>query len=99
MGEATFFDVGRTACGGTYANTDYVAAVSVDYFRSAEQRSNTVCGRNVIVRDSMSGLNVIVRIVDVCHNCLYNDIALSRSAFEQLRSVAVGYFTVEWDFL
>lgn len=56
-----------------------------------------MCGQQALVYDSLSGLSVTVSIVDICDYCGRRDIALSPSAFEQLRNTAKGNFNVEWN--
>lgn len=95
-GTASYFDVGKTACGETYKKTDYVAAISDYYFTND---FDAVCGREVQVIDPNSGLDVTVTIVEICNQCSRGDIALTTTAFEQLRSISAGSCSVEWQFL
>lgn len=95
-GTASYFDVDKTACGGTYTKTDYVAAISEYYFADG---FDAVCGRQVQVIDPDSGLDVTVTIVEICNQCSRGDIALTTTAFEQLRNTSAGSCSVEWQFL
>lgn len=72
-----------------------MAAIARNYFTN----SVDMCGRQVQLYDELSGLSVVVTIVDVCNTCSTSDIVLSPSAFEQLRSTAIGSCSVEWQFV
>lgn len=98
-GQASFYTVGTTACGKNYTNHDYVAGIARNFFTNPDPKLDTMCGKKVQVYDPDSGLSVEATIADICRECLYGDINLSRSAFEQLRSTRVGTFSVEWQLL
>lgn len=97
-GLATFSNITGKACEGRYNKTrPYIASIGPQYF--VGNNSKSMCDRRVLVRDPTYGFGVIVRIVDVCRKCTNTDIVLSKAAFQRMRSVLVGFFTADWEFL
>jgi len=92
-GDVTFYELGLTACGITYTDSDFVAAVSHILFdgypgAGANPNDNAVCNQKVKLE--YQGRSVDVIIVDRCTGCKEFDLDLSPAAFNQLASESVG---------
>lgn len=98
-GDATYYDLGLTACGEVYSNYDYVAAIAFSYWTTPNPNNDPMCQKSVRVIDPTNGKSIVVAIKDKCFACKRDDIDLSPIAFEQFRNKDVGRFTVTWDFL
>jgi hypothetical protein len=73
----TYYALGLTACGQTYSDSDYVAAVSQSLFdtvdgASGNPNNNPVCNKKISIE--FEGKSVTVAIVDRCTGCAKSDI-------------------------
>ncbi len=96
-GDASFYEVGRGACGKSNNNTELVAAIShvvFDSAPSASTLSNKFCGQKVKVTNGKK--SVVVTIVDRCASCAKEDIALSPAAYKKIASMDSGKVPVQW---
>lgn len=90
-GSITYFNPGLGACGETNGDGDYITAVSAALFDS--QRP---CGRNI--RVSYQGRSIVVRVVDRCAGCAYNDLDLSPAAFQAvIGDLGIGRTNAQWE--
>lgn len=96
-GDATYYDLGMTACGQTYTDNDLVAAIAFNYFKKPNPNEDEMCGKKAIAKGN--GKSVTVMIKDKCGSCKEGDIDLSKAAFRQLSDLSVGRFQVTWDFI
>jgi len=103
-GQATWYEVddgAQVACGGSYAESDYIAAVSWGMFdqfgASANPNSSPMCGKSLTA--TYQGKSVTVKVVDKCQGCATDDIDLTSSAFSQLADTSLGRLSgVTWSF-
>jgi rare lipoprotein A (peptidoglycan hydrolase) len=96
-GDASFYEVGRGACGKTNNNTELVAAISHVVFDSVPATStlsNKFCGQKVKVINGKK--SVVVTIVDRCVSCGKEDISLSPAAYKKIASMDSGKVPVQW---
>lgn len=98
-GDATYYNLGLTACGQVFTDNDYVAAIAFSYWTDPNPNNDKMCQKQARVIDQSNGKSVVVAIKDKCSACKRDDIDLSPIAFEQLRNLTVGRFTVSWDFI
>lgn len=98
-GDATYYDLGMTACGQVYSDNDLVAAIGKNYWTTGNPNNDPVCQKRARVTDPQIGKSVTVQIKDKCMGCKSGDIDLSRAAFKQLRDLSVGRFKVNWNFV
>jgi len=89
-GQATFFEPGVGACGGTNTAEDLIAAVSSNVF------TTNVCGSSITV--NFQGKSVTVQATDKCPGCGDFDLDLSPAAFKQLADPSLGRIQVTWNF-
>ncbi|PHH66848.1 hypothetical protein CDD82_1524 [Ophiocordyceps australis] len=90
-GQLTYYYPGLGACGQTNGANDAIVAVSAPLFDA--QRP---CGRNIRVH--YQGRSVMVRVVDRCAGCAYNDLDLSPSAFQQVvGDLGKGRVPASWE--
>ncbi|PHH61420.1 hypothetical protein CDD81_391 [Ophiocordyceps australis] len=90
-GQITYYYPGLGACGQTNGANDAIVAVSAPLFDS--QRP---CGRNIRVK--YGGRSVVVRVVDRCAGCAYNDLDLSPTAFQQVvGDLGKGRVPASWE--
>ncbi|KAF8978308.1 RlpA-like double-psi beta-barrel-protein domain-containing protein-containing protein [Cyathus striatus] len=93
-GDVTYYDAGLGACGIQNTNSDFIAAVSTQYFDSfpgyngVNPNSNPLCGRNIQV--AYQGRTVTVAVTDRCGGCAYGDLDLTPTAFSQLADLSAG---------
>ncbi|BFZ57431.1 hypothetical protein PYCC9005_004483 [Savitreella phatthalungensis] len=100
-GDGTFYELGLTACGQTYLDSDAVAAISYKLFDqngTPNPNNNPHCGAKI--RVFRGGKHVDVTVVDRCAGCegAY-DVDLSPSAFDQIASEIEGRVPVTWSYL
>ena len=95
-GDGTWYNLGLTACGQSYSNSDYVCAIASSRFTSPNPNNDPLCNRKIRIQDPSSGKTVDVKCVDKCEGCQYTDIDMSPAAFKKLRSLDVGRFKVNW---
>lgn len=98
-GDLTYYDLGLTACGQVYTNKDMVAAIAFKYFTTSNPNVDPICGKRVKVVDPATLKSIVVMVRDICETCKANDIDVSPTAFEKLKSKSVGRFKVMWDFI
>lgn len=98
-GDLTYYNLGLTACGQVYTNSDMVAAIAFSYFTSPNPNIDPMCGKQVKIIDPTTLKSIKVTIRDKCEGCKVNDIDVSPSAFEKLKPKNVGRFQVVWDFI
>ncbi|KAK9506990.1 hypothetical protein O3M35_008828 [Rhynocoris fuscipes] len=98
-GDMTYYNLGMTACGRTYSNSDHVAALAFGHFTAANPNNDPMCGRRVRIVDPSSKKQVEVTVVDKCQACKMNDIDVSPSVFQQLKPLSVGRTQVKWQFV
>lgn len=98
-GDATYYNLGLTACGEVFHNSDYVAAIAFSYWTTPNPNKDPMCYKRARVTDPTNGKSIVVAIKDKCSGCKLGDIDLSPTAFEQFRNKDVGRFTVSWDFI
>ncbi|ORY73460.1 RlpA-like double-psi beta-barrel-protein domain-containing protein-containing protein, partial [Protomyces lactucae-debilis] len=99
-GEATYYNLGLTACGQTYTDSDMVAAISFPLFnRDSPANPNLApsCGKKIKVM--RGGKSVVVQIRDKCEACKEYDVDLSPAAFNQLGVEQEGRFPITWQYL
>ncbi|XP_050528476.1 papain inhibitor-like [Daktulosphaira vitifoliae] len=97
-GDLTYYDLGLTACGKVYKNSDLVAAVAFGHFRSLNPNLDSICGRRARIYNN-KGRSVVVKIVDKCGGCKWGDIDVSRAAFRKLEPLSVGRTRVKWHYI
>ena len=89
-GSTTWFYPGLGACGETNNDNDLVAAVSAELF-DAQHPCNSE------IRISNQGRSTVVRVVDRCTACAYNDIDLSPVAFKAvIGELGIGRRDAAW---
>ncbi|KND89132.1 Papain inhibitor [Tolypocladium ophioglossoides CBS 100239] len=89
-GSITYFNPGLGACGQTNGDNDAIVAVSAALYDSQHP-----CNRNI--RVSYHGRSVVVKVVDRCTGCAFNDLDLSPSAFRQvIGDLGIGRATATW---
>ncbi|KAK9506989.1 hypothetical protein O3M35_008827 [Rhynocoris fuscipes] len=98
-GDMTYYNLGMTACGRTYSNSDHVAALAFGHFTAANPNNDPMCGRRVRIIDPSSKKQVEVTVVDKCQACKMNDIDVSPSVFQQLKPLSAGRTHVKWQFV
>ncbi|ODM94971.1 Papain inhibitor [Orchesella cincta] len=103
-GNATWYDLGSTACGVNYTNSDLVVAVSTTFWNnSADPNPNHdhICTKYIQVRDPHnSSVNPLtVKVVDKCGGCDEGDLDLSPTAFEHFYPTDKGLFEILWEFI
>lgn len=98
-GDATYYNLGMTACGQNFTDKDYVAAIAFSYWTTPNPNVDPMCQKHAKVIDPTNGKSITVAIKDKCGACKRDDIDLSPTAFEQFRNLDVGRFTVSWDFV
>lgn len=98
-GDATWYNLGMTACGQVFSDNDYVAAIAFSYWTTPNPNNDPMCQRRARVIDPSNGRSVDVAIKDKCASCGRDDIDLSPAAFQQLRNLDVGRFNINWNWI
>jgi len=103
-GDGTYYATGLGACGIVNKDTDFIAAVSQDFFdtfpgyNGANPNNNSLCGRQVSVQ--YQGKTITVTLTDRCTGCAYSALDFSPSAFDALADPAVGRIHgLTWHFI
>lgn len=100
-GEGTWYDTGLGACGITNVDTDYIVAISHEYFDEytpgTNPNENTLCGKKIIAY--YNGKSVEVTATDRCEGCSYYDLDFSPSAFSELADQLVGRIDITWEWV
>ncbi|KAH7339091.1 RlpA-like double-psi beta-barrel-protein domain-containing protein-containing protein [Rhizoctonia solani] len=82
-GDATYFDAGLGACGGTNGNWEYVVALNVPQWNGGAN-----CWRGITIQ--AYGKQINAAIVDQCPGCGYGSLDLTPSLFQAFTSLDVG---------
>lgn len=97
-GEGTFYSTGLGACGGRNKDSDYIVALSENFYKEYtpgnNPNKNTLCGKKL--RAFYNGKSVDVTVVDCCVGCGYYDLDFSPAAFRQLADQKLGRIQVTW---
>jgi hypothetical protein len=103
-GDGTYYATGLGACGITNKDTDFIAAVSLDFFdtfpgyNGANPNNNGLCGRKVSVE--YEGKTITVALTDRCTGCAYDALDFSPAAFNALADPALGRIHgLKWHFI
>jgi hypothetical protein len=103
-GDGTYYATGLGACGIVNKDTDFIAAVSEDFFdtfpgyNGANPNNNGLCGRKVSV--NYQGKTITVSLTDRCTGCAYSSLDFSPSAFKALADPAIGRIHgLTWHFI
>ncbi|OBZ74582.1 Papain inhibitor [Grifola frondosa] len=93
-GDATFYETGLGSCGIFNTDSDFIVAVSAQFFdtfpgATANPNLNPVCNRQ-LTATTPAGKSVTVTVTDRCAGCQPGDIDLSPAAFDQLADPSVG---------
>ena len=103
-GHGTFYNTGLTACGKSFQDTDFIAAVSAQVFDSypgatANPNLNPICGKKL--RASYKGKSVVVEVQDRCAGCETDkDVDLTPTAFQQIADLGIGRIRdLDWQFI
>lgn len=103
-GDGTYYATGLGACGIVNKDTDFIAAVSMDFFDTfpgytgANPNNNGLCGRKVSVE--YQGKTITVTLTDRCTGCAYSALDFSPAAFDALADPAVGRIhDLTWRFI
>jgi len=103
-GDGTFYSTGLGACGITNNDSQFIAAVSQDFFDTwpgytgVNPNDNTLCGKQIIA--SYGGKSVTVALTDRCTACAYGALDFSPAAFDALADPSVGRIhNVQWHFI
>jgi len=103
-GDGTYYATGLGACGIVNKDTDFIAAVSKDFFdtfpgyNGANPNNNGLCGRKVSVE--YQGKTITVSLTDRCTGCAYSALDFSPAAFNALADPAVGRIhDLTWHFI
>ncbi|KAH8832082.1 hypothetical protein DL96DRAFT_858892 [Flagelloscypha sp. PMI_526] len=96
----------ETACGIAVGAGDVAVSVSASVFNgfpgadAANPAANPLCGQDIFVTQGQTTGNV--QVVDICAECVGDDIAVSESFFEVLDGPAVledaDFVQVTWEF-
>ncbi|TFL03564.1 hypothetical protein BDV98DRAFT_602978 [Pterulicium gracile] len=104
QGHGTFYNTGLTACGKSFKDTDYIAAVSAQVFDSypgatANPNLNPICGKKL--KATWKGKSVVVEVQDRCAGCETDkDVDLTPTAFQQIADLGVGRIRdLDWQFI
>ncbi|KAF8994181.1 RlpA-like double-psi beta-barrel-protein domain-containing protein-containing protein [Cyathus striatus] len=104
VGDATYYDAGLGACGIWNSGTDFIVAVSAQYFDTfpgytgGNPNENPLCGRTL--QANYKGRVINLQVTDRCVGCAYGDIDLTRTAFAVLADLDVGRLHgVSWKLL
>lgn len=101
-GDFTFYnDGGYGACGSSIdANSQYLVAISKNWFSTRNPNNDPFCTSNVCVRVKYNGKTVTVPVKDKCPSCSSAHIDLSKPAFERLAPLSVGHvYGARWSFV
>lgn len=97
-GEGTFYSTGLGACGGRNKDSDYIVALSENFYKEYtpgnNPNKNTLCGKKL--RAFYNGKSVDVTVVDCCVGCGYYNLDFSPAAFRQLADQKLGRIQVTW---
>ncbi|KAG8699348.1 hypothetical protein FRC11_013762, partial [Ceratobasidium sp. 423] len=95
-GDATYFNAGLGACGGTNGNSEHVVALNVPTNICTLQQWNggANCWRGITIQ--AYGKQVNAAIVDQCPGCGYGSLDLTPSLFEVFTDLSVGRFGITW---
>ncbi|KAH9946270.1 RlpA-like double-psi beta-barrel-protein domain-containing protein-containing protein [Epithele typhae] len=85
----TYYDAGKNACGSTDSNTDYVIALSPEFYNNGAN-----CWRSVTVQ--YNGKQVQARATDECPGCSGDQVDLSRPLFAALAPLDKGVLYGQW---
>lgn len=103
-GDGTYYATGLGACGITNKDTDFIAAVSKDFFDTfpgydgANPNKNSLCGRKVKVE--YEGKTITVIVTDRCVGCEYTALDFSPSAYNALADPVLGRIHgLTWSFV
>ncbi|KAI0920140.1 hypothetical protein AcW1_001958 [Taiwanofungus camphoratus] len=93
VGDATYYNPGTGACGGTNTGADLVVAVSTQFYNTypgatVNPNNNPICRTKITA--NYQGKSVTAAVVDKCYSCALDDIDLSPSAFSVLADLSVG---------
>ncbi|TYJ56557.1 hypothetical protein B9479_002649 [Cryptococcus floricola] len=91
-GQATFYDVGLGACGGTNVATDYIVALNTAQYGSGYPGPH--CGKAITI--SYGGKQVGATIQDECPTCAYGALDMSTSLFLNFATADDGVFQMTW---
>ncbi|ODO03403.1 hypothetical protein L198_02250 [Cryptococcus wingfieldii CBS 7118] len=91
-GQATFYDVGLGACGGTNVATDYIVALNTAQYGSGYPGPH--CGKAITI--SYGGKQVGATIEDECPTCAYGALDMSTSLFLNFATENDGVFQMTW---
>ncbi|CAG8486873.1 1255_t:CDS:2 [Ambispora gerdemannii] len=96
-GDGTFYNCGLSACGGTYHDSDYIAALNKPQWGNPiNPNNNPICGS--VARVTGPKGSVTVTIVDLCPECLFGSLDLSPAAFNQIADQSAGRVPISWEF-
>ncbi|KAI0348483.1 barwin-like endoglucanase, partial [Trametopsis cervina] len=100
----TFYATGLGACGITNTDSDFIAAVSHDFFdtfpgyNGLNPNNNPLCNKKVQVE--YQGKTVTVAITDRCTGCQKPDLDFSPAAFNTLADPSIGRIhNIQWHFI
>lgn len=103
-GDGTYYGTGLGACGIVNKDTDFIAAVSQDFFDTfpgytgGNPNKNGLCGRKVSVQ--YQGKTITVSLTDRCTGCAYSALDFSPAAFNALADPAIGRIHgLTWHFI
>ncbi|KAF9475146.1 hypothetical protein BDN70DRAFT_814505 [Pholiota conissans] len=99
---------GLGACGDTYDDSSFTAAVSKLMYdawpgaQAGEMNRNPICGPfchiPLTATVKHGDKSIQVKIVDRCEACAIGDIDLTPTAFAALADMSLGRTSVEWHF-
>jgi len=93
-GQATWFEVGVGACGGTNTDSEWVVALNQDQYTSGSW-----CWYTIVIENTNTGKTATAAIVDECPGCGYGSLDMSPSLFTYLSddgSTDEGVFPIAW---
>ena len=100
-GDGTNYDltVGKTACGGQYSNSDYIAAFPRSTFQvTANPNNSPTCGKCILVSGTKG--SHVATIEDICDGCKGDDVDMSPVLFEAtVGELGLGRKTVSWKYV
>ncbi|KDN51447.1 hypothetical protein K437DRAFT_267112 [Tilletiaria anomala UBC 951] len=97
-GRATYYNVGKGACGWRNSNSQHVAALNRSQYGNVNAKSSW-CGKTIEIKNKRNGKVVSARIVDACPDCKHGSLDLSPSLFSQLNNGNMddGVFPISWN--
>lgn len=98
-GDITYYNAGPGACGGTNnGDVDRVVALPHAMMPVVLGPELLPCGLTITIRCTATGKKTTATVVDKCMGCENSDIDLSKSAFQDIETLAVGRTSATWWF-